>query len=101
MIRGSDASEAVRDWFCSIESAEAKVQGTGHTASTFVHDMGADHRRVHAAMPQQFLHRADVVTTDQVRREGMAQRVTTHQLGDTGRARGYLTDSALGSSTLP
>ena len=45
--------------------------------------MGVDHRRFHAPMPQQLLNRPYVVTVlEEMRRERMPQRVTTHVLVD-------------------
>lgn len=51
--------------------------------------MGINHRRTDVAMPEQLLHRTDVVTAlQQVRRERMAQRVRRHRFGDAGALRG-------------
>ena len=49
----------------------------------------------HVRVAEQFLHRADVVATfEQVRGEGMAQRVRRYRLDDARRARRLL-DGAL------
>jgi len=49
--------------------------------------MRVDLRRGHVLVAQQLLHRADVVTRlDQVRREGVPQRVGRGRFVDTGAA---------------
>src|SRR6267378_3029812 len=54
-----------------------------HAAPAFVHHMRVDHRRGYVGMPEQLLHRADVVAGfEQVRGEGVAQRMRAHRLGD-------------------
>ena len=71
------------------------VEGALHTASPLVQHVGVDHRRRHVRMSEQLLHRADVVAGFQeVGREGVAQGVAAHALGDAGGV-GRLADRAL------
>jgi len=56
------------------------VERAPHAASTLIEHVGVDHRRAHVAMPQELLDRPDVVSRfEQVRRERVAQRVTSRR----------------------
>jgi len=47
--------------------------------------MGIDHRGFHVLVPQQFLNRPDIVTAfQQMRGEGMAERVASGAFGQPG-----------------
>lgn len=49
------------------------VEGTDHAAAAFVQHVGVNHGGRHVRVPEQFLHRADVVAAfQQVGGEGMA-----------------------------
>ena len=62
------------------------IQGADHAARPAIQDMGIDHGGTHAGMPQQFLHRANVLTRfQQVGGKGMAERVGAGGLGDPRR----------------
>src|SRR5882672_9399590 len=59
------------------------VERAPHAAPALVQHMGVDHRSRDIRMPEQFLHRADVVAGfNEVRGERVAQRVRAHGLGD-------------------
>ena len=59
------------------------IERTGHAARTLVHDVRVDHRRGHIRMAKQFLHCANVVAClEQMRCEGVAQRMATDVLGN-------------------
>ena len=65
-------------------STSAQPQPIGRAAdtpATSVQDVGIYHGGLDVAVPQQFLHRPDVVAVlQQVRRKGMAQRMATRGL---------------------
>ena len=55
-----------------------------HTPAASIQNMGVDHRRPHVAVPQQFLHRADVVAGFQkMRGERMTEAVAGRALDQT------------------
>jgi hypothetical protein len=65
------------------------VEGTVYPLPAPVEAMGVDHRRADVTMPEQFLHRPDVVAVfQQVRRKGVPKRVTAHRLNDAHASRG-------------
>jgi hypothetical protein len=65
------------------------IQRTEHAPPTSVEHVRVHLRGGHVLVPEQFLHRADVVAgLEQVRGERMPQRVAARRLGDAGRAHG-------------
>lgn len=63
-------------------------------------DMCMDHRSIDVTMPQQFLHGSNIVAVlQQVRREGMAERMAACLLGDAGITDGDI-DSAIQSRRM-
>jgi hypothetical protein len=61
------------------------IQRTAYANTRFGHDVRINLRRRHILVPQQFLHRANVVTIFQkMRRERMSQRVTRRVLCQSG-----------------
>ena len=61
------------------------IERTAHTHSSTVEHMRVQHRGGHVAMPQQFLHGADIISRlQQMRRERMAEGVARRSLADAG-----------------
>ena len=64
-----------------LVSASESIHGTANSGRSAIEDMGIDHRRLDIAMAQEFLDRSDIVTPiEQVRGEGMAERMTSGPL---------------------
>jgi hypothetical protein len=64
------------------------VQRAAHPVSAAVQHMSVDLSRLHILVPEQFLHRADVVAVfQQVGRETVAQRMCTDRIVEVGRTR--------------
>lgn len=61
------------------------IRGATDASASPIQHVGVDHRCFYVAVAQQLLDGADVVAPDQqVRREGMAQRVAGDPLGQSG-----------------
>lgn len=72
----------------SLAADAQPIQRTAHRRRPTPQHMGIDLRGGHILVAQQFLHRADIVTGfEQVRGEGMAQRVTGAGLTMPARCR--------------
>jgi hypothetical protein len=72
-----------------------RVERAAHALAAALEDVGVDHRGAHILVAEELLDRADVVTAlEQVRGEGVAQRVAGRVLGDAGALDGVL-DGAL------
>jgi hypothetical protein len=66
-----------------------RIQGTAHRQPDAIQHVRLDHRRVHILVTQQFLHRPDIVALlEQMRREAVAQGMTTDALGERCRTAG-------------
>jgi hypothetical protein len=67
-----------------IESQRRRLQEVHralHAPASTVEDVGVDHRRLHALVPEELLHRPDVVAVhQQVRGERMPQGVAGRRL---------------------
>jgi hypothetical protein len=69
--------------------ASERVSRTSDAKPALVQHMRIDHRRPHVGVAEQFLHGADVgACFQEVRGEGMAQRVAGRTLGDPGGPHG-------------
>ena len=65
------------------------VEGAADAEAASVEDVGVDHGGLPVAVAEEFLDRADIVAgLEQVRREGVAERVARRALGDVGLADG-------------
>src|SRR5690606_8051804 len=68
---------------CRLDRAGSYIQRTDYTSPAAIEDMRVDHRGLHVRMPEQFLNRTDVVPRfEQMRGEGMSQRVHAARLDD-------------------
>jgi hypothetical protein len=55
-----------------LRGLDQLVKGTQHPLASSIQNMGVNHRGAHVLMPEQFLHRADVITRlQQMGGEGM------------------------------
>src|SRR5690606_6466676 len=77
---------------CNLIRQPCKVSGqqplrrTPHPEPAPIEHVGVDHRGRYIPMPQQLLHRANVIPRlKQVRREGMPQRMTARPFPDSAR----------------
>ena len=68
-----------------------KVHRALHAPAATVEDMSVDHGGLHALVPEELLHRPDVVAVyQQVRGEGVAQSVAGRQLHQPRRTGGVV-----------
>ena len=91
------ATLLVRAGYHAGASHEQSVGWALDAMPASVQDMRVDHRRLHVAMAQQLLDRADIVAgLEEVSREAVAQGVRTNWLGNPGRPC-RVVDGALGN----
>ena len=65
--------------------AKIDVERTANTQTATIQNVGVQHRRRHVAVPQQLLHRPDVITGfKQVRGKGMTKCVARNPVRDLG-----------------
>jgi len=80
-----EARRACRDTLAAFEPLQV-VERAFHTSATTIENVCVDHRRLHVVVPQQLLNRPDVAAShQQVRGEGMTQRMATGPLVDPRR----------------
>jgi len=77
------------------------IEGTARGQPASIEDVGIDHRGLHVLMPQQFLHRPDVITMrEQMRGNAVPNGVAADAFGQprrtTGQTNGQLPSTLTG-----